>query len=390
MILLHKKAIFLISILILCMAGSCLWFLEIERDDDTFVFHEKHTLTPVLGSVNSISLVWAGTEWGVAWEESFNTDTDVYFLRFSGNGKIIGDKILLSETGLASHPQIIWNGNEYALAWECEVDSAYYISIAGINDGGLSFRTDIEKQPNLFSHPSIVWTGSHYTVAWSDNPDGTFKLYTATIDEDGTIDKEDDPVGGTDNTADHKRPSLVWNGTEYALAWQGYTEDGYKIYFLTFNDPVNHGKTPRCISNGTSTHDCQNPLLVRNGERYGVCWEKKVGESEYEVHFTSINGVENNFDVSVAVGLERSPHPSLSWNGNVYGVSWQHKEGDLYGIYIASINSNGTGKIREGACIEGELSPSLYSSSSIAWDGNDCGLVCSREEKFKSEIYFFY
>jgi hypothetical protein len=308
-------------------------------------------------------------------------------MRFSCSGRKIGDKILLSETGLASHPQLIWNGNEYALAWECEVDGAYSISIACINEGEIRFRKDINKQPNLFSYPSIVWTGKHYTVVWSDNPDGTSKIYTATIDEDGTIDKGDDPVGGTDNTASQKRPSLVWNGTEYGLAWQGNTVDWSNIYFLTFNDPVNHGKTAECISNGTSTYNCQNPVAVWNGARYGVCWEKKIGGSEYEVHFTSINGEGEKTTVSVAVGLKSSPHPAISWNGDCYGVSWvQKKEDRLSGIYVAYINSNGTGKIKDGACIEG----GLYSSSSIAWDGNDWGLVCSSEENFKSEIYFFY
>jgi hypothetical protein len=67
MVLFHKKASVLICILILCIAGGCPWFPEIKRDDDPFVFHEKHTLASVPGSVNSISLVWAGNEWGVAW-----------------------------------------------------------------------------------------------------------------------------------------------------------------------------------------------------------------------------------------------------------------------------------------------------------------------------------
>ncbi len=65
--------------------------------------------------------------------------------------------------------------------------------------------------------PSLAWTGLHYALAWTDHRTGLPQIWFARLTPDG--DKVGDDVQLTHAPEGAQEPSLVWTGTDYAVAY---------------------------------------------------------------------------------------------------------------------------------------------------------------------------
>ena len=63
-------------------------------------------------------IVWTGTEYGVAWTDDRDGTTEIYFARVDASGNKIGQDLQVSVGGSdARMVSLVWTGSEYGMAW---------------------------------------------------------------------------------------------------------------------------------------------------------------------------------------------------------------------------------------------------------------------------------
>jgi len=138
------------------------------------------------------SLVWTGTEYGVVWEDARDGIRAIYFARISASGVKQGPDIKITNpTGVLGgsfHPSLVWTGTEYGLAWQEFVDinhKIYFtrISPTGVKQGPNVRITNTESDSE---HSSLVWTGFEYGLAWDTFHDGNREIYFVRLYPNGT------------------------------------------------------------------------------------------------------------------------------------------------------------------------------------------------------------
>ena len=179
------------------------------------------------------SLVWTGAQYGISWIDDRDGDFEIYFARLSSEGVKQGGDVLI--TNDASHswwPSIVWTGTEYGLAWyDYRNGSNSEIYFARINSNGVKQGSDVRVTNDLTGgsrFPSLIWTGTEYGLTWIDGRDGCDRVFFARLDSTGqkisVTDPEpdgvnDDEVPITSSTWNTWYPVLAWTGIEYGLAW---------------------------------------------------------------------------------------------------------------------------------------------------------------------------
>jgi len=199
--------------------------------------YERETWSP--------SLVWTGTEYGVAFLGGSGVDlwSDVYFARFSAEGIQMGGHVGVIERAPHQHtsaPSLVWTGTELGVA---AADSVLYdcpapcyrehIFLSRISAEGMEIgdevRIDDASTPSRFSQPSLVWTGTEYGVTWYDRRHDNTEIYFAIVSEDG--ERIGDEMRITDDPGASYDPVMVWTGRELGIAWIDDRDGSPEIYF---------------------------------------------------------------------------------------------------------------------------------------------------------------
>ena len=64
-------------------------------------------------------MVWTGSEHGVAWHDNRDgVDSEIYFARISADGVKVGSDVRITSAGYSSVPSLVWSGSEYGVAWQ--------------------------------------------------------------------------------------------------------------------------------------------------------------------------------------------------------------------------------------------------------------------------------
>jgi len=290
------------------------------------------------------SLVWTGTEFGVAWADDRDGDSEIYFARISSTGVKLGEDVRITSEGDSGNPSIAWTGTEYGVAWLDDRDGDPEIYFTRIGSSGVKLGEDVRitETSGFTRFPSLVWTGTEYGVAWMDGSYNGWDIYFARLNSNGV--KQGLDVQVTDASGSAKNPSLVWSGTEYGLAW---SEGGYEqqeIYFARLSSSgVKQGNSLRITNN---SWDSRDPSLVWTGSEYGVAWEDGRGVYTYrDIYLArlSSSGVKVGDNVRVTL-KEDSWVPSLACAGQEYGLVWRDTRDISSGyteIYFALLDSDG-------------------------------------------------
>ena len=121
-------------------------------------------------------------------------------------------------TGQSDAPSLVWTGTEYGLAWVDDRggnDEIFFARVAA--DGALLGEPErVTDSPGEGRDPSLVWTGESYAVAWVDDQEGNFEVYLALLSADGALTTG--PLRVTDDPEFSGSPSLAWTGSELAVA----------------------------------------------------------------------------------------------------------------------------------------------------------------------------
>lgn len=333
------------------------WMDEPWNENDPFkmYFARMDTTGQTIGDQHTIqtshfwnagnvpSLVWTGTEYSIAWFDSRNNQTDIYFTRIDETGKKVGDDINISNVQyLSQNPSLIWNGGGYGIAW-CDVRNALWhlqLYFARLDFLGNKIGDEVRISESDAYFPSLVWTGTEYGVAWHSNQSASsfpaHRIYFARIDSFGNR------IGNEVRITDSKScfAKLVWTGQEYGLAWtderdySSPTGSESEIYFVRIDTGGNKiGDDTRITY---SAYVSSWLSLIWTGSEYGVAWrDNRDGNDEIYFARIDVNGNKIGDDIRVTNAPNHSYWPSLVWTGTKYAVAWEDDRSGDYDIYFA-------------------------------------------------------
>ncbi len=335
------------------------------------------------------SLVWTGTEYGIAYED-YRNFSQIYFSRLDSGGQKIGsDARITFEAGGKDDPSLVWTGNEYAVSWSDSRDWTYpgygdeiYFSIFDSSGNKIGSDVRISYDTDNSYKPSLVWTGTEYGVAWQDSRHGNDEIYFRRIDRTGRVIGNEQRI--TYDYRSSSDASLVWTGENYAISWGDSRHGLGEVYFVRISKQgIKIGQDIRI------TYDSSNsgwPSLYWAGANYSVAWTD-ARDGNNEIYFALLNKFGNRVteDRRISHNSASSLNPDLAWTGSEYGISWSDTRDGNYEIYFARVDSSGNK-------IDGEMmvSDGLASSSfwpSLVWNGKQYGFVW---EDYRDGIYAIY
>jgi hypothetical protein len=344
---------------------------------------------------NDASVVWTGTEYGVAWWD-YRMGPSVYFARLDASGNKMGSDIQVSDPfDDGEQPSLVWTGSEYGVAWADWKSSGASFEIyfarldtSGNKIGGDSSVSDSGPWPAYAYNPSLVWTGLEYGVAWQDFRDGNWEIYFARLDASGTRIGQDSKV--SNSTVDALEPSLVWTGSAYGVAWIDRRDGSDEIYFARLDAVGNKIGTDVRVT--STTIDSNLPSLAWTGSEYGVAWEA-YPEVAAEIYFARLDAAGSRIgdEVRITSALESSHDASLVWTGAEYGLAWWDlREGDGDN-YFARIDAAGDKLGNDVRLTYGSSgSGPRGTAPSLVWVGTEYGIAWDdrRDDNHGAEIYF--
>lgn len=351
------------------------------------------------------SLVWTGSEFAVAWGNNRCGTSEIYFTRISPTGDKISRNVRISEVPVrSSHPSLVYTGSVFAVAWQGEVDSKDEIYFTRIHSSGVEIGTgDVRitkkalKSPSVIleksgcpvvinpanpEDPSLVWTGSEFAVAWVDFRHDNYEIYFTRISPKG--EKIGSDIRITKNPSDSEYASLVWTGSEFGLTWRDYWDENWYVHFTRISSTGKTiGSTVRVSDEG---NESLLPSLVWTGSEFAVAWQSRKDEKD-GIYFTRISSVGKRIGSHIKISNEakRTRRPSLVWTGSEFAVVWEEKKHGNWEIYIAKVSSTGA---RTGGSIRVTNTATDSETPSLVWTGYEFGVAWEEEMNDNVEIYF--
>lgn len=182
-----------------------------------------------------VASAWNGDVYGLAWEADGVDGPDLFFARADAAGVRLGPVVPLSTgAGAAHHPEVVWTGSAFAVAWdETDAGGIPQIVLARLDAGGepLDRPAPVTRQARGAARPALAWSGAELGLFFElGGPAGT-EIGFVRLDPSG---RPAGPVARPTPGADGAfRPSAVWNGSGFAVAWDETrpSSRGREIYF---------------------------------------------------------------------------------------------------------------------------------------------------------------
>ncbi|HOT20013.1 MAG TPA: hypothetical protein PLX22_08695, partial [Spirochaetota bacterium] len=222
----------------------------------------------------------------ITWYDSKNSNFEIYLKIIGINGNIIIDSTRLSNSTTASRrPVIAWNGNDLGIVWEENINPNSTLNYLSINRlGQIIYESTITSISGVSAFTSIAYDNYSYALVWSDMRNGNAEIYFTKINSQGL--KILDDIRITVATGDSIFPSLVYNGQNFAISWQDNRSGNNEIYFALINSEGLKLTNDINISNTLGVS--QNPYLLWNGYEYALAWDDII-DNNREIFFTKIN-----------------------------------------------------------------------------------------------------
>ncbi len=239
---------------------------------------------------------------------------------------------------------LAYNGNVYAATYGSQ--NTYWLNyFKGLSATGKTVLPEVAIAKALdnyvFAGP-IVWTGAMFGTAWEDARTGNYDIYFNRLDKDGKKLGPDQRL--TASTGYSLGPDLIWNGTEFLVAWYVQLSGQPTIYGRRINVD---GKT--IGSKITLTNPvwfAESPKLAEGVKKLGLAFNMGDATSQ-QVGFRLLDPDMSPSSGLIKLSTDSGTAPSVVWNGDRYVVvysKWNYNNkpavpGDS--IWGASVDENG-------------------------------------------------
>ncbi len=292
-----------------------------------------------LNLILAFDIVWNGSEYGIVVEEYSREmrGTVLYFSRLSNLGALLVEPILLTQDRAvySLNPKLVWNGRQYSLIWVAAEDPLFDEEHDGRTLMFLRIMRDGERPDGVLaltddrtraSQVSLVWTGTEHGLVWiaqreapdRDPREVRFMSLTEVgeiLTDEVLVTEERDVVGA---------PSIVWDGSEFGVAWQRGTRDqddeiqSMDILFTRVGtDGVPIGEQTMLVEGGYA----ETPRLAWTGTELTMTWlfdSPDVGEDHDEgwrrISFGRVSEGGESFDHRLTVFQDREAPTVLSFS----------------------------------------------------------------------------
>ncbi len=357
------------------------------------VYGGEVRVTNAPGDSGFVSLQWNGAEYALAWDDyRVEPWSQVFFNRIGRDGVPVGPDVQVTAVDdFTAYPSLAATGSGYLAAWEdYRAGDAIEIFDAVLDATGS--RTTAETRVTVSLPASRVplasWNGREFGVLWEDSRHGPRELYLGRIDRDGR--KAGDEVRLTDSASESAVPSMVWNGSEYAVAWYDDRNGNGDIYFARFDETGNRIGAEVRVTNDPASSVW--PTLAWTGSGYGVAWEDgrvQVPFPATQIYFARLDAVGNKIgsDVRVTTAWYPAEAPSLAWTGSEFALVWRDFRNQITQaqLYYARLDENGT---RLGPETRLFASPASVMEPVVVWSGGELGIAWHDGRQGDDEVYF--
>lgn len=296
-------------------------------------------------------LVWTGDGYGVAWDDARGRPSrqDVRFARLDAAGEPVGPDITVSSSSCgALFPTLVWTGTDFGLAWEDCRDADWEIYFARVDGNGAAPPEPrrITASPENSLMPALVWDGLGFGLAWSDLrplPDngGNFEILFNRLDAAGVALGPDLRI--TTAAGSGFWPTLAWNGLDYGLAWHDRRDDPDLLrgrIFVAHLDAAGQPFAPPTPVSG-SDRTADTPALAWTGDGFALAWAEASSGFPAESSIRLARLSSGTLLLGEALHITRSSgsawRPAVTWTGASFGVAWDDDREGNREIYFASV-----------------------------------------------------
>ncbi len=308
-----------------------IYFARLDPDGEKIGSETRVTEAPRNSSYPSG--VWTGSEYGVAWHDYRDGNYEIYFARLDASGsKISAERRITRDPAISDYASLIWTGSEYGVAWQEISDADWEIYFARLDSTGKKIGSEVRVTgiSRNSTQVSLAWTGSEYGLAWHDSRVGDYEIYFARLDASGT--KIGSDVRVTNFLWNSLFPSLVWTGAEYGLSWDESRNFNKEVYFARLDaSGTKIGSDVRVTSDSSNS---SYSSIAWNGVEYGICWEDHR-DGNAEIYFARVDASGNKIGSDVRVTYDDSGSYGnydryMVWTGSKYGISFHdNRDGNL-------------------------------------------------------------
>lgn len=188
------------------------------------------------GRQSAPALIWNGSQYLAAWEDTRNGTTDVFAV-FLGPTGTIGTEFQVSvSAGQHRSPTVSWDGENHLVAWaEASNGWAHRIMATRVSTLGTLVDTPaIAVGPPLVSFqnqvaPVAAWTGRHHLLLTSAaSPSGYADVLAMRLDTTGIL-VDTTPLLLTPWAGEDGAPSLACGQRRCLFAWEGWGNGDMRV-----------------------------------------------------------------------------------------------------------------------------------------------------------------
>ena len=225
-----------------------IWFTFLQDANGGFTGMTVHVTQS--DSLSRFPIVrWNGTNFGVLYFENLrlpngDSASSASFALLDSAGNVLRSGVRLyngNVSFLSSNAEVpfLWDGTGWGVftidtAGNTPADLWYRRLLPNGDNNGAPIR--ITDTPNDFEGDvAVAWNGSEYGIAWIESRDLTSKLRFARMQANGTFVGSTQLIEQNGASETLSSPSVAWNGSEWALAWNVATTDEFIVRFKTLN-----------------------------------------------------------------------------------------------------------------------------------------------------------
>jgi hypothetical protein len=325
------------------------------------------------------TLAFTGDGYSIVWSDTRNANRELYLQRVAA-GALQGAAVrLTSATGYSGFPAAAWSGTELALGWEdgrLGSDEVYFGRFDR-NGGALSLQRPLSSAAGLAYDPAVVWNGTDFGVAWEDGGNVVSQIYVTHATGSVPVNP---PVQRTSSARTSLIPSIAWSGSSYGIAWESDRTGTLQVYFARSDaSGAAIGIDPPVLSSGGRALGAS---VAWNGSEFGVAYEdNRTGTTLIYLQLLQATGAVDGPAIPLTQGNTPSTQARLVWATDHWAVTY------LNGgrIYLAEVSPVAPSM---PVALPVSSPASDADSPDLVWTGSAYGVVWQDHRDGNWDVYF--